>query len=62
MSFIHYKFKNNLDYKTLSFDGLSISLCDLKQAILSQNRTKGSETDLEVTNAQTKEGMGCLQV
>ncbi|XP_046854784.1 E3 ubiquitin-protein ligase RBBP6-like isoform X2 [Xenia sp. Carnegie-2017] len=55
MSFIHYKFKNNLDYKTLSFDGLSISLCDLKQAILSQNRTKGSETDLEVTNAQTKE-------
>ena len=56
MSVVHYKFKNNLEYKTISFDGLTISLGDFKQAIMSQNRTKSGEYDLEVTNAQSKEG------
>ena len=57
MSVVHYKFKNNLDYKTISFDGLSISLGDFKKSIMSQNKTKTSEYDLEVTNAQSKEGI-----
>ena len=56
MSVVHYKFKNNLEYKTIKFDGLSISLGDLKRAIMAQNKTKSGEFDLEIKNAQTKEG------
>ena len=56
MSVVHYKFKNNLDYKTISFDGLSISLGDLKRAIMAQNKTKNGEFRLEIKNAQNNEG------
>lgn len=54
---IHYKFKSALDFDTLSFDGLHISLRDLKKAILQHKRIgKNTEFDLQITNAQTKEG------
>lgn len=56
MSVVHYKFKNNLEYKTISFDGLSISLGDLKRAIMAQNKTKNGEFRLEIKNAQSNEG------
>lgn len=57
MSCIHYKFRSALEYDTITFDGLSISLADLKQSIITQKKFgKNSDFDLEVTNAQTKEG------
>ncbi len=57
MSSIHYKFRSSLDYDTLTFDGPSISLKDLIDAILLQKKIgKNSDFTLEVTNAQTKEG------
>lgn len=53
---VHYKFKSALDYDTVTFDGLHISVGDLKSAISQQKRIgKTSDFDLQITNAQTKE-------
>lgn len=55
---VHYKFKSALDYDTVTFDGLHISVGDLKAAISQQKRIgKTSDFDLQITNAQTKEGL-----
>lgn len=55
---VHYKFKSALDYDTVSFDGLHISVSDLKKAIFHQERIgKNMNFDLQITNAQTKEGL-----
>ena len=57
MSSVHYKFRSSLEYDTLAFDGPSISLNDLRDAIMVQKKIgKNSDFTLEVTNAQTKEG------
>lgn len=57
MSCIHYKFRSSLEYDTITFDGLAISLGDLKKAIMAQKKiAKVTDFDLQVTNAQTKEG------
>lgn len=55
---VHYKFKSALEYDTITFDGLHISVKDLKKSILHQKRIgKTFDFDLQVTNAQTKEGI-----
>lgn len=54
---VHYKFKSALDFDTITFDGLHISVADLKKAIMQQKRLgKTADFDLQITNAQTKEG------
>lgn len=54
---VHYKFKSALDFDTITFDGLHISVSDLKKAIVHQKRLgKTMDFDLQITNAQTKEG------
>ena len=60
MSCIHFKFKSSREYDTLTFDGLSISLGDLRKAII-QHKRLGTITDfeLQITNAQTGEGKYC---
>ena len=46
-----------MDFDTVSFDGLHISVADLKKAIFHQKRIgKNTDFDLQITNAQTKEG------
>lgn len=56
---VHYKFKSALDFDTISFDGLHISVADLKKAIIHQKRLgKTMDFDLQITNAQTKEEYG----
>ena len=65
MSSVHYKFKSSLDYDTLTFDGLSITLGELKKAIAAKKLGKNTDFDLQITNAQTKEGkikMGSLDL
>ncbi|KAK4874540.1 hypothetical protein RN001_013900 [Aquatica leii] len=53
---VHYKFKSALEYDTVTFDGLHISVRDLKNSIMQQKRIgKNTDFDLQVTNAQTKE-------
>jgi E3 ubiquitin-protein ligase RBBP6 len=59
---VHYKFKSALEYDTVTFDGLHISVGDLKKAILHQKKlSKNVDFDLQITNAQTKEGKHLFQ-
>lgn len=54
---VHYKFKSALKYDTITFDGLHISVKDLKRDILQQKQIgKTGDFDLQITNAQTNEG------
>ncbi|KAL1494030.1 hypothetical protein ABEB36_009699 [Hypothenemus hampei] len=53
---VHYRFKSALEYDTITFDGLHISVKDLKNAIIQQKRIgKSTDFDLRITNAQTEE-------
>lgn len=53
---IHYKFKSAIDYDTITFDGLHISVSDLKKAIVHQKKLgRATDFDLTITNAQTNE-------
>ena len=56
MSCVHYKFSSKLSYDAVTFDGLHISLCDLKHEITSCEKLKVANCDLQITNVQTKEG------
>ena len=59
---IHYKFKSAIDYDTITFDGLHISVSDLKKSIVHQKRLgKATDFDLMITNAQTNEGEGLFK-
>ncbi|XP_076818178.1 uncharacterized protein LOC143463545 [Clavelina lepadiformis] len=53
MSAIHYKFSSSNEYKNITFDGLNVSLLDLKKAIMEKQKLKSTELDLHITNAQT---------
>uniref|UniRef100_A0A4W3JAD2 Retinoblastoma binding protein 6 n=1 Tax=Callorhinchus milii TaxID=7868 RepID=A0A4W3JAD2_CALMI len=55
MSCVHYKFSSKLNYDTVTFDGLHISLSDLKKTIMAREKLKAADCDLQITNAQTKE-------
>lgn len=57
MSCVHYKFKSSLEYQTVTFDGLHISVGDLKKEIANQKRMRPGDFELEITNAQTGEGI-----
>ncbi|XP_029814232.1 E3 ubiquitin-protein ligase RBBP6-like isoform X4 [Manacus vitellinus] len=57
MSCVHYKFSSKLNYDTVTFDGLHISLSDLKRQIMGREKLKAADCDLQITNAQTKEGV-----
>ncbi|XP_016974774.1 E3 ubiquitin-protein ligase RBBP6 isoform X2 [Drosophila rhopaloa] len=53
---VHYKFKSTLNFDTITFDGLHISVGDLKREIVQQKRLgKIIDFDLQITNAQSKE-------
>lgn len=56
MSCVHYKFYSKLDYNTVTFDGLYITLSELKKQIMGRERLKATDCDLQITNAQTQEG------
>uniref|UniRef100_UPI003AAC2CD3 uncharacterized protein n=1 Tax=Centroberyx gerrardi TaxID=166262 RepID=UPI003AAC2CD3 len=55
MAHIHYKFSSKLNYDTVVFDGLHITLKDLKRQIMGREKLKAADCDLQITNAQTKE-------
>jgi len=55
MSAVHYKFRSALEYKTLTFEGLHISVNDLKRLIYENEKiNRSSDFDLQITNVQTK--------
>mmetsp|Transcript_35793 Transcript_35793/g.113091 ORF Transcript_35793/g.113091 Transcript_35793/m.113091 type:complete len:101 (-) Transcript_35793:1011-1313(-) len=54
---VHFKFKSALNYDTVSFDGVFISVSELKKSIADKKHLpKGSEAELVVCDAQTNEG------
>ena len=55
MSHILYKFKAAKEYSKLPFDGLHISVFDLKQEILKAKKLNVDEFDVVISNAQTNE-------
>lgn len=56
MTHIHYKFSSKLSYDTVVVDGPHITLSDLKSQIMSKEKLRAGDCDLQITNAQTKEG------
>ncbi|KAI3634768.1 hypothetical protein MIR68_007149 [Amoeboaphelidium protococcarum] len=54
MSKIFYKFKSQREYKTIVFDGLSISVFDVKREILLQQKLDGVDFDLELQDAASE--------
>ncbi|XP_030230837.1 E3 ubiquitin-protein ligase RBBP6 [Gadus morhua] len=55
MAHVHYKFSSKLKYDTMVFDGLNITLKDLKRQIMDREKLRAADCDLQITNAQTKE-------
>ncbi|CAL8305398.1 unnamed protein product [Merluccius merluccius] len=55
MAHVHYKFSSKLKYDTMVFDGLHITLRDLKRQIMDREKLRAGDCDLQITNAQTKE-------
>uniref|UniRef100_A0A915DBW1 DWNN domain-containing protein n=1 Tax=Ditylenchus dipsaci TaxID=166011 RepID=A0A915DBW1_9BILA len=55
MSAIHYKFRSALEYSTLLFDGLSISVEELKLKIFSKEGIRVESFDLTISNPNTKQ-------
>ncbi|KAL6039215.1 hypothetical protein STEG23_005633 [Scotinomys teguina] len=55
MPFVHYKFSSKLKYDMIIFDGLHISLCNLKKQIMEREKLKAANSDLQIFNAETGE-------
>ncbi|XP_034443418.1 E3 ubiquitin-protein ligase RBBP6-like [Hippoglossus hippoglossus] len=53
MSYVHYKFSSKLHSKTVTFDGLHVTLKELKRLIMRRERLLATECDLQITNDQT---------
>ncbi|CAF0738685.1 unnamed protein product [Brachionus calyciflorus] len=65
MSFIHYKLITNQNYEKIAFDGVSLSVGEIKKLVMEKkfrkhitatsSNSRKSDVDLEVTNADTNE-------
>jgi E3 ubiquitin-protein ligase RBBP6 len=56
---IHYKFKSSTTSDTVKFDGLHISVSELKSAICQQKKLgKGKDSELQIRDADTLELYG----
>lgn len=53
---IHYKFKNSVEYDTVTFDGVHISVGELKRAIMQQKKLSKTDCDYLITDAESKKG------
>lgn len=56
MACIHYKFKNSLDFDSITFDGLHISVRDLKESIMHRKKLNDTDMDLLIINALNAKG------
>lgn len=57
MSHVHYKFQSNNEHDSIVFDGLGISLADLRTSILTKSKlAQSTDFAIQIVNAQTKEG------
>lgn len=59
MSYIHFKPPFNKNYDMITFDGVSLSVAELKKMICMKckiTRHRKVDIDLEITNAETNKG------
>ena len=57
MSHIHFKLISYTNYDKITFDGVSLTLMQLKKLIFEKAKfSKRNAYDLEIKNADTKEG------
>ena len=62
MSCIRFKFKSSIEYEKLTFDGLQISLGELKEAIMKQKKIGlSNQYTFRVVDAQSKKGL-CMNI
>ena len=55
MSCVRYKFKSSLEYDKITFEGLQLSVGDLRKKIMSQKKLGLSDDfTLQIMDAQTK--------
>lgn len=56
-SAIHFKFSSARDYDSVTFEGDSMKVADLKVSIVERKKLNSGENfDLEIKDAQTSEG------
>lgn len=53
MSAIHFKLSSSNQYQKITFDGLDMSLSELKKAIMEKLKLKPTENALNLTNAHS---------
>jgi len=51
---VHYRFRATLEYKTLTFNGLHISVEELKRLISEKENIRAESFDLKISNVATK--------
>ena len=57
-SLIHFRFKSSLNYSFVNFDGVSISVAELKQLIVQKEKlSRLEEFDLQIVVAHSKRGI-----
>lgn len=56
MSCIHFKFNNTVDNDKIKFNGLQMSVADLKDAIIKQKNLKANLYTLKIIDSQSKKG------
>uniref|UniRef100_A0A672J568 DWNN domain-containing protein n=1 Tax=Salarias fasciatus TaxID=181472 RepID=A0A672J568_SALFA len=56
MAFVHYKFFSQVSFKTLVFHRSQVTLSELKREIMSREKLHGRNSDLQVTDEQSKTG------
>jgi hypothetical protein len=64
MSYIHFKTVYNNNYDKLTFDGVNLTLSQVKKMIFEKSTFKVNKQidfDLEITNADTNEGRSLVK-
>ncbi len=57
-SAVHFRFKSAKEFESATFEGDFLKVADLKLAIVERKKLNfGEGFDLEISDAQTKEGM-----
>ena len=59
MSYIHFKFVYKTSFDKVTFDGVNLTLSQLKKLIVEKSKltqNKQLDYDLEITNVDTNEG------
>jgi protein MPE1 len=60
---VYYRFKSQKEFQRIIFEGIGISVWDLKREIIQESKMgKGTDFDFAIYNADTDEGMQKKQI